>query len=142
MFESFLKNKKVRKSEPDVSLAKSLTLMSRSQIKFISTIIITEQNASPVLVNYYEALREICEAICAKSGFKVYSHEAFTFYLKEELKEERIAETFDRLRKLRNGVNYYGEYVSKEETEAAAKQVKMLIEELQHKYLSDLFTEQ
>lgn len=138
MFEDFIKNGKVRKGEPDIALAKSLVAMSASHFTFISAIKITEQNASPVLVNYYESLREICEAICARNGFKVYSHEAFTNYLKEKLNEERIAETFDRLRKLRNGVNYYGEQVNSAETEAAAKEIKVVNEILKKKYLSDL----
>lgn len=135
MFEDFIKNRKVRKAESDISLAKSLIAMSAYQLAFASSVKITNENASPILVNYYEALRQICEAICAKNGFKVYSHEAFTIYLKEKLGEERIAETFDRLRKLRNGINYYGEQVSSSETAAAATDVKKLINALKMKYL-------
>lgn len=135
MFEDFIKNGKVRRAEPDIALMKSLVQMSANQLAFVTTIQITEQNASPVLVNHYEALRQICEAICAKHGYKVYSHEAYTNYLKEKLNEERIAEIFDRLRKLGNGINYYGENVSPEETKAAAQDVQTLITALRKKYL-------
>ena len=137
MFEDFLKSGKVRKAAPDIALAKSLISMSVSNLLFVSGNTITDKNASPILVNYYEALREICEAICVKNGFKVYSHEAFTSYLKEFLKEDRIAEAFDRLRKLRNGINYYGEQVSAGEAIASARDVKFLIETLKKKYLSE-----
>ena len=136
MFDDFIKAGKVRKGTPDIALAKSLIAMSEAHLAFITGITITERNASPVLVNYYEALREICEALCATQGFKVYSHEAFTSYLKERLREELIAEKFDRLRRLRNGVNYYGEQVNAAETNAAAADVKALIATLKGKYLT------
>lgn len=138
MFEDFIRSGKVRKGSPDIALAKSLMEMSATGLTFISKVAITEQNASPVLVNYYEALREICEAICAKEGYKVYSHEAFTDFLKEKLGEERIAETFDRLRRLRNGVNYYGDQVSAAEALAAANDAKRIVNELKTKYLEQL----
>ncbi|HLC84200.1 MAG TPA: hypothetical protein VJH22_00220 [Candidatus Nanoarchaeia archaeon] len=138
MFEGFIASGKVRKGTPDIALAKSLIAMSVSQLAFVSANPISESTASPILVNYYEALREICEAICAKNGYKVYSHEAYTSYLKEQLKEERISMQFDRLRKLRNGVNYYGEFVSVEETQAARREVPLLIDTLKKKHLSGL----
>ncbi|HLC33306.1 MAG TPA: hypothetical protein VJJ82_05755 [Candidatus Nanoarchaeia archaeon] len=137
MFNDFLKNGKVRKGQPDIALAKSLIAMSTRTLRYAQESNLTEENASPVLVNYYESLRQICEAICAKNGYKVYSHEAFTVYLNEILREERTAENFDRLRKLRNGVNYYGESVSLSETQASAKKVVELIAHLQ-KYLEEL----
>ncbi|PIN75351.1 hypothetical protein COV18_04140 [Candidatus Woesearchaeota archaeon CG10_big_fil_rev_8_21_14_0_10_37_12] len=139
MFENFIKTGKVRKSEADKALAKSLIEMSQIHLDFASSIQITEKNASPLLVNYYESLREICEAICSLQGYKVYSHEAFTAYLNEQLKEERLAEKFDRLRKLRNGINYYGKQVSKEETQTSAEEIKQIIKELKEKYLKNLF---
>lgn len=138
MFEGFIASGKVRKGTPDIALAKSLIAMSASQLAFVSDTPLTQANASPMLVNYYEALREICEAICAKNGYKVYSHEAYTSYLEEHLKEERISIQFDRLRKLRNGVNYYGEFVSVEETEATRQEIPILIETLKKKHLEAL----
>ena len=122
----------------DVALAKSLVAMSEKHLGTATSIPLTSQTASSAFVLTYEALREVCEAICAKEGNKVYSHEAFTAYLREVLKEERIAATFDRLRKLRNGINYYGEEVEVTETEAAARDVKELVTTLKRKYLSDL----
>ncbi len=137
-FEDLMKEGKVRKGRPDVSLAKSLVAMSDRQLSFVSGTRLNTDNASPALVSYYEALREICEAICAKEGYKVYSHEAFTLYLKDNLKEDLLAEKFDRLRRLRNQINYYGEPVSLQEAEAAAAQVIGLIASLKRKYLGEI----
>lgn len=138
MFEDFIKTGKVRKCQPDISLAKSLVAMSHKNLTFANSITLTDDNASPVLVIYYEALRELCEAICAKEGLKVYSHEAFTSFLKERLKENILAQKFDRLRILRNGVNYYGNSVGKTEAHGAAKDTKEIIQELKNKHVSDL----
>lgn len=127
MFEEFLRNGKVRKGDPDKARARSLLAMSGKTLAFAESVVMNDDNCSPLLVNYYEALREVCEAVCAARGFKVYSHEAFTFFLSEILKEDKIAATFDRLRKLRNGVNYFGEFVVVQETRAAAHEVKELM---------------
>lgn len=135
MFEELIRKGLVRKGTPDLALAKSLIAMSMKNMRYASSNEIDDDNASPVLVNYYEALREICEAICSINGYKVYSHEAFTSYLKDKLGEERVAEIFDRLRKLRNGINYYGESVNVQEAVAASADVKRLIEFLKSKYL-------
>jgi hypothetical protein len=138
MFTDFIRTGKVKKAFPDPALAKSLIAMSSQQFDMADSMTIKDENASPLLVNLYEALREICEAICAKNGWKVYSHEAFTDYLKDELREEDIARMFDRLRKLRNGVNYYGRAVSATETKSTKNDVQRLIETLKQRHLKDL----
>lgn len=127
MFADFVRSGKVRAAQPDGALAKSLLEMSKKGIVFGNTQSITEDNASQVLVIYYEALRQVCEAVCALRGYKVYSHEAFTAFLKELIGDVRLAEKFDRLRKLRNGVNYYGETIGIEEALAVRKEVPALI---------------
>jgi len=91
MFEEFLRSGKVRKGQPDISLAKSLIQMSARHLAYADSNSINGESAGPALVIYYEALREICEAICSKEGYKIYSHEAFTYFLKEMLNEDRIA---------------------------------------------------
>ena len=82
----------------------------------------------------YECLRQIIEAIALKEGFKVYSHEAYTHYLKDK-KEISIAEKFDRYRKLRNGINYYGKAVTTQITKEAIYQINKIIEKLKDKYV-------
>lgn len=138
VFDDFIRDGRARKGTPDLALARSLVNMAHIHFQFAASISITQENAAPLLSNYYEALREICEAICIKGGLRVYSHEAFTLYLKERLREERIATIFDRLRRLRNGINYYGETIAPEETIAAANDVRQIIALLKQKYLHDI----
>ena len=92
-FEDFIKNHKVIVGEIDAQKAKALLKMSANNLKAARSVKIDKATASPILSILYEALREIVEAMCLKEGYKVYSHEAFTFYLKA-LHEEKIAEIF------------------------------------------------
>ena len=136
-FSAYLREGKVIKGERDIPKAKSLIKMSENMLTTAEVIDITDITASTVLSILYEALREIAEALCLMEGYKVYSHEAFTAYL-IELKEERIAASFDRFRKLRNGINYYGKTVSLPTSEQARKEIQQLCATLKEKYLKNL----
>ena len=105
-FEDFIENKKVIIGSSDEQKAKALVKMAEQNMAFVEMLPEREEGASVVLSQAYESLRQILEAMTLQEGFKVYSHEAYTFYLKK-LGKESVAQRFDRLRKLRNGVNYY-----------------------------------
>ena len=135
-FQEFIDNKKVRKAEPDVPLVKSLTAMSENHRETVKPIEITDKTASTVMSDYYEALREIVEAICAFKGYKVYSHEAFTYFLKEN-GESIVADKFDRFRKIRNSIHYYGKQAYKESVKEDKKEIEKLIKYLKEKFLKD-----
>ncbi|MBI2208406.1 hypothetical protein HYU50_02825 [Candidatus Woesearchaeota archaeon] len=133
-FQDFIEQGKARKGSPDVSKVKSLLETSNNHLLFLENQKINEVSAGSILTTYYEALREIVEAICLKEGFKVYSHEAFTYFLKEK-NEDIIAIKFDNLRKLRNSINYYGEKISYKEAEYAKEEALKLIRLLKNAYL-------
>ena len=135
IFENYLKNGKVVKGFADIQKSRALIKMSDNSIATIQAMKINEVNASIVLTISYESLRELLEAMCLREGFKVYSHEAYTAYLKMK-NETEFAAKFDRFRKLRNGVNYYGESVSKEVSEEAFQENLKLNKKIKEKYLS------
>jgi len=137
LFEDFQKDGKVIKGEKDFQKAKALIKMSDDNLKTAMGIDIDGTTASTVFGIMYESLRELIEAMCLTKGLKVYSHEAFTYYLLE-LGEENISYKFDRLRKIRNRANYYGKKVSEEVTKDAKKQIKEVRAHLKSKYLRDL----
>ena len=120
----------VRKSTPDKELAKSLLKMAETRLHFIKSIIIEQSNASIITGEAYEALREVCEALIATEGFKVYSHECITSFIKEISKDEYSAIIFDRYRRVRNAINYYGRQVSSEEARQAVAEISELITKL------------
>ena len=135
-FEDFIKRGHVRKATPDPPLVRSLLTQSEKHIATAKMLAIDETTKDTVLVTFYEALREVIEAIATKDGYKVYSHEAFTYLLQEKGNID-IATRFDRYRKLRNGVNYYGKEIPIEEAEFAAKEIVELVGKLREKYFKD-----
>lgn len=137
-FEDFIEQGKVRKGSPETSKVKSLLEISNNHLLFLKNQQIDEISAGSILVTYYEALREVIEAICLKDGLKVYSHEAFTYFLKEK-GEDSTAIKFDNLRKLRNSVNYYGEKVNASEVKAAKEEIIEMIKELKSRYLAEFY---
>jgi len=75
----------------------------------------------------YDALREYLECIALENGYKVYNHECYTYFLNEVLKLKKEAIIFDRLRKVRNKINYYGEIITQEKAELIINDLKILI---------------
>ncbi len=136
-FEDFIQKGHVRKSMPDKALAKSLISTAEQDLTFLKTLKIDDNSARKIMTNYYDVLRSIVEAIASLEGYKVYSHEAFTYFLKDK-KEDLPAEKFDRFRKIRNKINYYGKSISAIEVKEHISQIIQVIEELKRKYLSKI----
>ena len=135
--QDFINKQQVRKATKDISLAKSLLLNAKSDIEFLDRLEIDTISARKIMCNYYDVLRSILEAITALDGYKIYLHEAFTFYLKGK-GENVFAEKFDRFRKIRNGINYHGKGISIEEAKENKDQIKKLIGLLIEKYLKGI----
>ncbi len=113
-FREFIKKGLVRKASPDPQLLQSLKKVIENDLKYLETVTVTELSARKLIGNYYDALRTILEAMALKEGYKVYAHEPFVAFLKEKGKEI-LAERFDRFRKLRNNLNYYGASITVDE---------------------------
>jgi len=136
-FEDFIREGKVRRAEKDISLAKALYKNTVNDLKYLGQQKIEEISARKIVSNYYDCLRAILESISAIKGFKIYQHEAFTPFLKEN-GEELASIKFDRFRKIRNRINYYGEDVSVEEAKDIAKEIQKLTEYFINKYLNEV----
>ena len=66
----------------------------------------------------YDSLCEMLEALAIKKCYKIYNHECYCAFLKEIIKERVLGDRFDKIRKIRNDSNYYGEEITVEEAEA------------------------
>ena len=133
-FDDFFRKGLVKRVKPDVNLAKSLLENSEEDLSFFENLEINEKSARKIMSNYYDILREVLEALALIDGYKIYSHESFKYFLLEK-NEKRISEKFDRFRKIRNKLNYYGKSISKEETKKNIVEIKKIINELKQKYL-------
>lgn len=136
-FENFITEGKVRRRTPDLQLAKALVRMAESSLQAMGTLPVTAASASPIMVAFYEALRQVVEAMAVRDGFRVYSHEALTAFL-EQKKAASAAAAFDRFRRIRNGINYYGNPVDPEAVTAYKMDIKQMIDHLKATFLRDL----
>ena len=73
------------------------------------------------------ALREQLESLSLEEGYKIYNHECYTSFIKEILNKSDEGEQFDKLRKMRNKINYYGIDVEMDEAENIIKKLQKLI---------------
>jgi hypothetical protein len=128
-FEDFIKKGLVKKTSKDLQLIKSIIKCTNNDLKFLSNLEINEISARKIFSNYYDTLRSVLEAKALVEGFKIYSHEAFTYFLKKE-NENIFAEKFDRLRKIRNRINYYGNDISIEEVKEYKEEIITLIKKI------------
>ena len=121
---------KVRTASIDKGMSLSLIEMSDNRMDFLESQKISDRNASIIMSEYYEAMREVCEALITLKGFRCYSHECITFFIKEILEQEEIAIIFDRYRKVRNKINYYGKKVKPDFALQGKEDIKNIISEL------------
>jgi len=99
--------KLIRKTKIDLELVESLFEMSDIKEKAVNTAKISQENISAYVSLAYDSLREFLEGICVNLGYKVLSHICIGELLKRELSYFDYGE-FDRLRYIRNSINYYG----------------------------------
>ncbi len=135
-FEDFIKNKQVKSVTKDPQLAKSIIEAAESDLKFMKSLEINELSARKIMGNYYDILRSFLEAIAILDGFKIYGHEAFTFFLKYK-NENLFADKFDRFRKIRNSINYYGKNIPIGEVKENSTEIIQLINKLKNKFLKN-----
>src|SRR3989338_5328793 len=110
----------------DAELIKSLIKTSGKKLESSNRLKIDEVTAESKLSLAYDSLREILESLSLENGYKIYNHECYTAFLKEILNESAKGDTFDEIRKIRNGVNYYGKQLSVEEAETTIKKIVSL----------------
>lgn len=106
-WEECMESGNAKKSFKDLQRAKSLMRMADSRIKFVRELDAKKDYASILFSDMYESVLEYCQALACLEGFKILNHLCITDFLKE-LGMQDIAVKFDRYRKLRNSINYYG----------------------------------
>ena len=129
-FEEGLNQGYVKKAPIDKFRAKNLIKSAEQAIETAKKIHLGENSAKTILRELYEGLREYCEAVGHLKGYKFLSHEIITYFIEDILKNKKMAGEFDRYRKIRNGINYYGENVEIETVIKAIKEIPELIKEL------------
>lgn len=128
------KKELIKKTKINTSLIMSLIEMSGMNEKTVREARINEVNISSYIILAYESLREVLEAICISKGYKVLSH-ACLGELLTKLIEDFDFNEFDRLRYVRNGINYYGTKVDLQQGAELIKKAFGMKKTLLDKYL-------
>ncbi|MBW2981604.1 hypothetical protein KY343_01865 [Candidatus Woesearchaeota archaeon] len=126
----------IKKTNIDKELIKSVIEMSNIKETTVKTAQINEQNISAYVSLAYDSLREILESICISYGYKVLSHICMGELLKDILKDFDYHE-FDRLRYIRNSINYYGKKVEFKQGKEIINKIFAMKKKLCEKYLKE-----
>ena len=124
----------VKEVKADKNLIRSLIQSSSKRMKTQELLALTPITASSKISLTYEALRELLEALGISKGYKIYNHECYSAFLKEVLKESRLGSEFNKFRKIRNAINYYGKDISISETKHLLSEMGIMIEKLKTKF--------
>ena len=130
-FENSLANGKAKKVMPNKIRASSIFKSSIRAIETAKIIQVNENTLKSIFRELYEGLREYCEAIGYLRGYKFLDHESIGYFFRDVIKEQSASNKFDRYRKLRNGINYYGEDIDIETVKEAIIEIPKLIKELE-----------
>ena len=130
-FENSLANGKAKRVIPNKIRASSIVKSSIQAIETAKIIQLNENTLKSIFRELYEGLREYCEAIGYLRGYKFLDHESIGYFLRDVIKEQSASKKFDRYRKLRNGINYYGEDIDIETVKEAIIEIPRLIKELE-----------
>ena len=129
-FKQSIEQGYVKVISPDKIKAKSLVKSADEAIYSAKKIPLEPNTLKSIIRELYEGLRQFCEAIGYLKSYKFLSHEAITYFIEEILNEPKLSAKFDRYRKIRNGINYYGDDVSEETVKEALIEIPEVIEQL------------
>lgn len=76
-----------------------------------------------MICDIYEGVLEISHALTIKNGYSIKNHVCITNFFKDFLKKEEISAKFDKYRKIRNNILYYGKIIN---TEIGKEDIKEL----------------
>ena len=107
-WEESIENGKAIKITPDKERAISLINSSLKILKIIEKMKLEKENGFFILTNYYDVVLESMHALLYREGFKVLDHLSIGYYIKDVLKNVEFFNVFDKYRKIRNGILYYG----------------------------------
>ncbi len=121
-----IKERIVKESKED----KNLIISTReiAEIKIKSADYLSDEFYIGKITLLYDALRGYLEVLALENGYKIYNHECYSAFLKEIMKLPEEAVMFDKLRKIRNNLNYYGRRISHEEAQSIIRDLSLLID--------------
>ncbi len=125
----------IKETKIDKNLINSLIKSSENKLKSNERLELDSATASTKISITYDSLREVLEALAIEKGFKIYNHECFCAFLEEICNNKSFSLEFDKFRKIRNAVNYYGKDIPISEAATIIKDIILLRKKILDKYL-------
>lgn len=110
-FEYYIKEREVKIQTPNKIQSLSIFKSAKARLEHTKKFPVLKEEAKYILEDSYDAIREACDSLLIRDGYKSYSHIASIIYLRKFKFEESDLRKINRFRKLRNGIKYYGEDV-------------------------------
>jgi hypothetical protein len=128
-FESFLEEGKVKEKSGSPAEARSLRVQALKRFEQqVESPELTNDKATFMFEDAYEALRQYLQSFMAEEGYKPYSHEAIIAYSVENgFLSKAQANSVNQFRKLRNDIRYRGETSSIEKAESMIELAKSIL---------------
>ncbi len=101
----------IKRVKVDRTLIRSLVEMANITENIVQTAEIDKVNISVYVSLAYNALSEVLDAVCISRGYQTKSHSAKGVLMKDLINGDFDYGEFDRLRCIRNRINYYGSKV-------------------------------
>jgi N-acyl-D-aspartate/D-glutamate deacylase len=94
----------------------------------------TEENISLIVEGYWEVIKQLTTALLNLNGFKSYSQDCLIVFLDEfyDYNQSEV-ELMDQLRRLRNDIDYRGEFLDIEYLERNEESINAIIQKLDDK---------
>ena len=121
----------VKEVSVDANLIDSLKISAEKRMETAKRLEIDATTASTLVSLYYDSLRELLEALSILNGYKIYNHDCYCAFLKELLGKDELGESFDRFRKIRNGINYYGKDIRPDHAAELVEEIMRLISDIE-----------
>ena len=125
-WEESIKEGKIIKISPNLERSESLKQSSLKLLNIINKIDLDNENGFFFITNYYDIILEVMHSLMFKKGYNVLDHPSIGYYIKDILKNQEIFESFDKYRKIRNNIIYYGKIIDDETSKQALKDLKEL----------------
>ncbi len=116
-----------RKITVDKQRALSLKKMALNRKEFINSIPETDNNLKFIFESYYTLVIEILHSLAYEKGYNIENHVCLGFFLVEFYNLEKEQKLFDKFRKNRNGLVYYGNELSKQVLEKNIVEIREFV---------------
>ncbi len=113
----------------EVSIDKNrIQSMKKTAERKIKAADVLPEDLYPIKITLlYDGLRSYLEAFALEKMYRIYNHECCTAFLKEVLGLSREGDIFDWLRRIRNGINYYGMEINFDESTKIISDLRLLV---------------